>query len=77
MFLERSWKRMPYLLMLYQTISNEKLKEEILGGLWNRNMYETVRTPQADEIRKLLDETNVPDKLKNAVRFDLSYVEKR
>ena len=40
-------------------------------------MYETVRTPQADEIRKLLDETNVPDKLKNAVRFDLSYVEKR
>lgn len=77
LLLERSWKRMPYLLMLYQAVSNEKLKEEILSGLWNRNMYETVLASQADEIRRLLDETDVPEGLKNAVRFDLSYVEKR
>lgn len=74
---ERSWKRIPYLILLYNKVSDE-LKEYILyDGLGQRNMFESVSKAEAERIRQLLDQdTKLPETLKEEIRFDLHYIEK-
>lgn len=72
---EPSWKRLLYLLLLYD-IEDMDMRAKIYHGVSVRNMYAKVTAEQAGEIRQILEQMGerIPGKVKSGILFDLKHV---
>lgn len=75
---EPSWKRLPYLLLLYDEKDfSEKQLNDILNGIHFRHAYAKVSSAEAQNIRNILDkvEDKIPREVIKEIEFDLEHVE--
>ena len=75
---EPSWKRLPYLLLLYDEKDfSEKQLNDILNGIRFRHMYAKVPFVEAQNIRNILAkvEDKIPREIIKEIEFDLERVE--
>ena len=75
---EPSWKRLPYLLLLYDEKDfSEKQLNHILVGIHSRHMYARVSSVDAQNIRNILADAGdkIPQEIKKEIEFDLGHVE--
>lgn len=75
---EPSWKRLPYLLLLYDEKDfSEKQLNDILNGIRFRHMYAKVPSVEAQNIRNILAkvEDKIPREIIKEIEFDLERVE--
>lgn len=75
---ESFWKRLPYLLLLYEEKGfSEKQLNDILNGIHFRYMYAKVSSVEAQNIRNILAEAGdkIPKEIKKQIEFDLEHVE--
>lgn len=74
---EPSWKRLPYLLLLYDEKDfSEKQLNDIRKGIHSRHMYAKVSSDEAQNIRNILAEAGdkIPQEIKKGIESDLKYV---
>lgn len=75
---EPSWKRLPYLLLLYDEKDfSQKQLNDIHNGIHFRYMYAKVSSVEAQNIRNILAKVGdkIPQELKKEIEFDLVHVE--
>lgn len=72
---EPSWKRLPYLLKLYN-IKDVDMRDRVRKCIHVRNMYATVTEEQEQTIRSALEEVReeIPESLRKNIILDLKYV---
>ena len=75
---EPSWKRLPYLLLLYMNKGpSEKQLNDIRAGINCRYMYAKISSAEAQNIRNILAQAGdkIPPETQKAIEFDLKHVE--
>ncbi len=77
MLRERSWDRLPYILMLYW-YEDEYIRGILRRGVHGRSVYARISGEEADEIRAIMYDGRyrIPEKLKKEIEFDLKFVVK-
>lgn len=75
---EDSWKRIPYLIRLYEDPSLEEIRFKLYLAMLHRNVYSVLTREEGEKLKQLLKdhEDRIPKEVVSGIRFDLKYVVK-
>lgn len=75
---EDSWKRIPYLIRLYEDPALEDIQFSLYLAMQHRNVYSVLTREEGERLEQVLKdhEDHLPGEVVNGIRFDLKYVVK-